>query len=166
MLLGGRTAEELVFIDPTTGASNDIEKATNLARRMVMEWGMSDKLGPLQYGKPDGEVFLGRDYSKSSDMSNEVAAAVDEEVRKLITAAHEEARQILTHHMDALERVADVLMEKETVDASDLAEIFHDVPKWEHTEKGSLRIRMPQNPPTRESMVAAQTGHSGEVEPS
>jgi cell division protease FtsH len=166
MLLGGRTAEELVFVDPTTGASNDIEKATNLARRMVMEWGMSDKLGPLQYGKPEGEVFLGRDYSRNSDMSDEVAAAVDEEVRRLITAAHEEARQILTTHMDALERLADVLMDKETVDANELSEIFHDVPKWEHTEAGSLRIRMPQPTPVRDSMVAARTRHSGEAEPS
>ncbi len=166
MLLGGRTAEEIVFIDPTTGASNDIEKATNLARRMVMEWGMSDKLGPLQYGKPEGEVFLGRDYSRSADMSDEVAAAVDEEVRRLITAAHEEARQILTTHLDALERLADVLMDKETVDAKDLAEIFHDVPKWEHTEKGSLRIRMPQQAHAPDTMVAAQTGRSTDAEPS
>ena len=65
MLLGGRTAEELMFTDPSTGASNDIEKATNLARQMVMEYGMSDRLGPLQYGKPDGEVFLGRDYTRA-----------------------------------------------------------------------------------------------------
>ena len=166
MLIGGRTAEELVFLDPTTGASNDIEKATNLAKRMVMEWGMSDKLGPLQYGKPEGEVFLGRDYARTSEMSDAVAAAVDEEVRGLIMAAHEEARQILTVHMDALERLADVLIDKETVDADDLAEIFHDVPKWEHTEAGSLRIQMPKNVPARETMVAAQTGHSGEAEPS
>jgi cell division protease FtsH len=99
-------------------------------------------------------------------MSEDVAAAVDEEVRRLITAAHEEARQILTTHMDALERLANVLMDKETVDAGDLAEIFHDVPKWEHTEKGSLRIRMPQPALTPDTMVAAQRGHGGESDPS
>ncbi len=166
MLLGGRTAEELVFLDPTTGASNDLEKATNLARRMVMEWGMSDKLGPLQYGKPEGEVFLGRDYSRPSEMSDEVAAAIDEEIRRLITAAHDEARQILTTHMDALNRLAGVLMDNETVDAAELAEIFYDVPKWEHTEKGSLRIRMPQGAPVREAgMVAASASPGKDADP-
>jgi len=159
MLLGGRTAEEIIFIDPTTGASNDIEKATNLARRMVMEWGMSEKLGPLQYGRPEAEVFLGRDYSRSSDLSDEVAAAIDEEIRFLITQAHNEAREILITHEQALHRLAEVLMDKETVDASELTEILHDVPKWEHTEVGSLRIQMPQGGSVRESgMVAARTG--------
>ncbi|MGH3650180.1 MAG: ATP-dependent zinc metalloprotease FtsH, partial [Acidimicrobiia bacterium] len=82
MLLGGRTAEELIFADPSTGAADDIEKATTLARRMVMEYGMSDELGPMQYGKPNGEVFLGRDYSRQQDYSDEVAAFIDAEVRK------------------------------------------------------------------------------------
>jgi len=143
MLLGGRTAEELIFIDPTTGASNDIEKATSIARKMVMEYGMSDKLGPLQYGKPDAEVFLGRDYSKNQDMSDEVAAAVDEEVRFLITQAHDEARAILATHEDALHRIADALLETETVDAKAVAELFYDVPKWEHAADGTIRLKAP-----------------------
>ena len=143
MLLGGRTAEELIFIDPTTGASNDIEKATSIARKMVMEYGMSDKLGPLQYGKPEAEVFLGRDYSKNQDLSDEVAAAVDEEVRFLITQAHDEARTILATHEDALHRIADALLEKETVDAKAVAEIFYDVPKWEHAGDGTIRLKAP-----------------------
>jgi cell division protease FtsH len=164
MLLGGRTAEEMIFIDPTTGASNDIEKATNLARRMVMEWGMSDRLGPLRYGTPEGEVFLGRDYSRSNDMSDEVASAVDEEIRKMITQAHEEARQILTTHAEALERLADVLMDKETVDANELKDIFYDVPKWEHTETGALRIRAPQAAPVREGLRASAR-HSDDPSP-
>ena len=155
MLLGGRTAEELRFTDPSTGASNDIEKATNLARQMVMEYGMSDRLGPLQYGKPDGEVFLGRDYTRGQDLSNEVAAAIDEEVRKLITQAHEEARQILTTHSDALDRIAEVLKEKETIDADEVADILHDVPKWEHTETGAIRIKAPDRSGLRESGFAA-----------
>ncbi len=142
--LGGRTAEELKFGDPSTGASNDIEKATNLARRMVMEFGMSDRLGPLRYGRPEGEVFLGRDYTRGNEMSDDVAAAIDEEVRKLITQAHEEAREILTTHMDALDRIAAELIEKETLDADEVAEIFSDVPKWEHTEAGAFRIRVPE----------------------
>ena len=98
MLLGGRTAEELIFSDPTSGAANDIEKATQIARRMVMEFGMSDKLGPMQYGRAASEVFLGRDYGRQQDYSDEVAAFIDEEVRTMINAAHEEARVILAAH--------------------------------------------------------------------
>jgi cell division protease FtsH len=161
MLLGGRTAEELIFIDPTTGASNDIEKATQLARRMVMEWGMSDRLGPLQYGRPEHEVFLGRDYSRPTDMSDEVAALVDEEIRHLITQAHDEAREILTTHREALERIAEVLIDKETVDAQDLAEIFYDVPKWEHDETGALRIKAP-SPAVRDGSLIASVRRSDE----
>ncbi len=159
MALGGRTAEEVIFSDPTTGAANDIEKATNLARRMVIEWGMSDRLGPLQYGKPEGEVFLGRDYTRSTEVSDDVASAIDEEIRKLITQAHEEARQIITTHRDALDRIADALIERETLDGDDVAEIFSDVPKWEHTGAGALRIRAPQGSPSlrQGARAASQT---------
>jgi cell division protease FtsH len=157
MLLGGRTAEELIFVDPSTGASNDIEKATNLARKMVMEYGMSDDLGPLKYGKQDGEVFLGRDYTRGQDLSNEVAAAVDNEIRKLITQAHDEARQILTTHEEALHRIAAVLVDRETIDADEVSEILHDVPKWEHTESGALRIKAPEAAGVGESGFAAAT---------
>jgi len=162
--LGGRTAEELKFHDPSTGASNDIEKATNLARRMVMEFGMSDRLGPLRYGRPEGEVFLGRDYTRGNEMSDDVAAAIDEEVRKLITQAHEEAREVLTTHMDALDRIAAELIEKETLDAAEVAEIFSDVPKWEHTETGAFRIRAPEARALVEGGRVAST-HSDEPAP-
>lgn len=141
--LGGRTAEEMIFGDPSTGASNDIEKATNLARRMVMEFGMSDRLGPMKYGDSGGEVFLGRDYSRQADYSDEVAAWIDEEVRALITAAHDEAREILDTHQDALHRLATQLVERETLGREEVAEIFHDVFKWEHVRGGPLRIRPP-----------------------
>jgi cell division protease FtsH len=154
--LGGRTAEEIIFGDPSTGASNDIDKATNLARRMVMEYGMSDKLGPLRYGKPEGEVFLGRDYSRPTDLSDEVAAAIDDEVRRLITQAHDEAREILNTHRDALDGIAAALLDKETLDAGEVAEVFANVPKWEHTETGALRIQRPQGVPVGEGRVAAQ----------
>jgi cell division protease FtsH len=157
MLLGGRTAEEIIYADPTTGASNDIEKATSIARRMVMEYGMSDKLGPMQYGKPAGEVFLGRDYARQQDYSDEVAAFIDEEVRKLISAAHEEARSILERHSDAMERMVEALIETETVDRDEVAELFKDVPKWEHDSMGSLRIKYPDNPvlPQEHEQIAA-----------
>ncbi|MEN8113824.1 MAG: cell division protein FtsH, partial [Actinomycetota bacterium] len=159
--LGGRTAEEIVFGDPSTGASNDIDKATSLARKMVMEYGMSDRLGPLKYGQPQGEVFLGRDYTKGQDLSNEVAAAIDDEVRKLITQAHEEAMQIIMTHRDALDRIADVLMERETIDADEVIEVFHDVPKWEHTDSGGLRIKGPAEADTSGGIAAAQTKGAG-----
>jgi cell division protease FtsH len=166
MLLGGRTAEELVFADPSTGAADDIEKATTIARRMVMEYGMSDELGPMQYGKPSGEVFLGRDYSRQQDYSDEVAAFIDAEVRKMITAAHEEARTILERHRDAMERMVEALLEKETVDRDEVARIFHDVPKWEHAYDGSLRIKYPDNPvlPQQREDVAAEVETKDEEE--
>jgi cell division protease FtsH len=157
MLLGGRTAEELIFVDPTTGASNDIEKATQLARRMVMEYGMSDKLGPLQYGKPEGEVFLGRDYTRNQDLSNEVAAAVDGEIRFLITQAHDEARKVLETHKDALHRVAKALIDRETLGADEIIEIFHDVPKWEHDDDGSFRLKAPDSVTSIQPAVAVRT---------
>ncbi len=144
MLMGGRAAEELIFVDPTTGASNDIEKATELARRMVMEYGMSDKLGPMKYGRSTGEVFLGRDYSQQQDYSDEVASFIDDEVRALIAQAHDEAHQILTTHIEALHRIANQLIDQETVGADEVAEIFHDVRKWEHAaDDVAVRIQAP-----------------------
>src|SRR5680860_1323412 len=89
-----------------------------------------DSLGPLKYGQTQGEVFLGRDYTRSQDISNELAAAIDDEVRKLITQAHEEATQIIMTHREALDRIAAELIEKETLDAPAVIEVFHDVPKW------------------------------------
>jgi cell division protease FtsH len=159
MLLGGRTAEEIVYGDPTTGASNDIEQATSLARKMVMEYGMSDALGPRRYGTPDAEVFLGRDYTRGQDYSDDVASRIDDEVRFLISQAHEEARSILTAHRDALERLVAELMEKETLDARELEKVLHDVPTWEHDLDGVGRIRSPHkspNPPS-DGIAAAST---------
>ncbi len=163
--LGGRTAEEQVFGDPSTGASNDIEKATDLARKMVMEYGMSDRLGPLRYGRPDSQVFLGRDYTRGQEMSDDVASAIDDEIRMLINQAHEEARSIITTHRDALDRIADVLLEKETIDGAEIAKIFSDVPKWEHTEVGALRIRLPEPAALAEGRVASST-QSDDPQPS
>jgi cell division protease FtsH len=159
--LGGRTAEEIVFGDPSTGASNDIDKATDIARKMVMEYGMSDRLGPMKYGQAAGEVFLGRDYSRQQDYSDEVASYIDSEVRKLISQAHDEAQQILTTHEVALHRIADELMEKETIDASAVAEIFFDVPKWEHASNGAMRIQMPELPASEEAVAAVHIAEQG-----
>ena len=158
MLLGGRAAEELIFADPTTGASNDIEKATEMARRMVMEYGMSDNLGPMKYGKGHGEVFLGRDYSSQQDYSDEVAAAIDDEVRALLNQAHDEANRILTTHIHALHRLAERLLEAETLQAEEIGEVFHDVDKWEMSEEGEERIQAPPvSAPASEQAAASQT---------
>ncbi|MEX1279739.1 MAG: ATP-dependent zinc metalloprotease FtsH [Acidimicrobiia bacterium] len=147
MLLGGRTAEEIIFGDPSTGASNDIDKATDLARKMVMQYGMSDRLGPMKYGQNEGEVFLGKDYATHKDYSDEVASRIDEEVREIIARGHDEAREILTTHVDALHALADALLERETLSASEVSEVLSDVPKWEHDPDGRARIRMPESRP-------------------
>ncbi|MEW6155481.1 MAG: ATP-dependent zinc metalloprotease FtsH [Actinomycetota bacterium] len=129
MLLGGRTAEELIFQDPTTGAQNDIEKATAIARAMVTEYGMSDEIGPQQLGQKSSEVFLGRDLGHQANYSDHVAARIDEEVRRLIDEAHDEAREILVAHRKTLDRLADALVEKETLDTPEVNAIMADVPK-------------------------------------
>ncbi|MEO7429519.1 MAG: ATP-dependent zinc metalloprotease FtsH [Acidimicrobiales bacterium] len=129
MLLGGRTAEELAFGEITTGASDDIERCTDIARGMVTQYGMSDLLGPQQLGKVKAEVFLGRDSGHEADYSPEVAGLVDSEVRRLIDTAHDRARAILTAHRSTLDVLAGKLVEKETLDDTDLAEIFGPIDK-------------------------------------
>jgi cell division protease FtsH len=127
MLLGGRTAEELIFQDPTTGAQNDIEKATQIARSMVTEYGMSDEIGPQQLGHKNGEVFLGRELNHQANYSDQVAARIDAEVRRLIDEAHDEARDVLDTNRAVLDRLADALIEKETLETEEVSEIFADV---------------------------------------
>jgi cell division protease FtsH len=129
MLLGGRTAEELIFHDPTTGAQNDIERASQIARSMVTEYGMSDLLGPQQLGHKNGEVFLGRDIGHQPNYSDEVAARIDEEVRKLIDEAHGEALSILTENRKVLDKLAKALVERETLDTPEVMEILGPVGK-------------------------------------
>jgi cell division protease FtsH len=130
MLLGGRTAEELIFEDPTTGAQNDIEKCSQIARAMVTEYGMSDVLGPQQLGQKQGEVFLGRDYGHTPNYSDEVAARIDAEVRVLIDDAHSEALAILQVHRAVLDRLAGALVDKETLDTPELAAIMGHLAPW------------------------------------
>ena len=130
-LLGGNVAERLIFGDTTTGASNDIEKATDLARRMVTEFGMSDKLGPLSFGKRDEMVFLGRSMGEQRDYSDEVAQTIDEEVRAIIDKAYERATEVLTTHRDKLTALAEKLVAEETVDAEGFEALFSDLPPKE-----------------------------------
>ncbi|WP_163513640.1 ATP-dependent zinc metalloprotease FtsH [Fodinicola acaciae] len=127
--LGGRAAEELVYHEPTTGASDDIQKATNMARAMVTEYGMSAKLGAVKYGQTDGEPFLGRTMGHEANYSDSVAAVIDQEVRSLIEMAHDEAWEILVEYRDVLDAMVLELMEKETLTKTDLERIAHRVVK-------------------------------------
>ena len=112
--MGGRAAEELVIQDVSTGAVGDIKQATDTARKMVMEWGMSDKLGPVYYGS-NQEVFLGRDYQSTHTYSEDVASKIDAEVSKLVDAAHKTAVKILTEHRDVMDKMVRLLIERETI---------------------------------------------------
>jgi cell division protease FtsH len=157
MLLGGRTAEELIFTDPTTGAQNDIERATKIARSMVTEYGMSDALGPMQFGQHHGEVFLGRDFASQPDYSDEVAAKIDGEVRSLIEWAHGTALDILTTHRTVLDELAQALLEKETLETGEVMAIFAPVPKWTHAGTngdGRHRPRPAAPPPSSPATLA------------
>ena len=144
-LLAGNVAERLIFADTTTGASNDIEKATNLARRMVTEFGMSDKLGPLSFGKRDEMVFLGRSMGEQRDYSDEVARTIDEEVRVIIDKAYERATEVLTLHRDKLVALAERLVADETVDAETFETFFTDLPPKQNTH-GAPTIVGPGQP--------------------
>jgi cell division protease FtsH len=140
-MLGGRAAEELVFSDPTTGAANDIEKATGVARAMVTQYGMTERIGPIKLGLDGSEPFLGRDMGHQRDYSEEVASIVDEEVRKMIEVAHEEAWEILVENRDILDNLVLALLEKETLQKNEVAEIFREVrrrpprPAWTGSTK-------------------------------
>ncbi|MFN7135644.1 MAG: ATP-dependent metallopeptidase FtsH/Yme1/Tma family protein, partial [Myxococcales bacterium] len=122
--LGGRIAEELVFNEMTSGASNDIEQATDMARRMVCEWGMSEKLGPLAFGKKEGEVFLGREMSRSPDYSHQTAVEIDAEVKRIVMEEYDRARNILVEQKQVLDRMAKALLEYETLDAEEITQII------------------------------------------
>ncbi|WP_433244669.1 ATP-dependent zinc metalloprotease FtsH [Actinomadura nitritigenes] len=132
MLLGGRTAEELVFHEPTTGAANDIEKASSIARNMVTEYGMSERLGARKFGTGQGEVFLGRDMGHERDYSEDIASAIDDEVRRYIEAAHDTAWEILMEYRDVLDDLVVNLMEKETLSKEQVLQIFAPIQKRPH----------------------------------
>ena len=140
--MGGRVAEEIVFEDPTTGASNDIEKATGIARKMVTQYGMSDRVGAVKLGSDNSEPFLGRDMAQARDYSEDMARIVDEEVRNLVSAAHAEAHEILEQYRAVLDHLVDELLEKETLNEKEIAEAFAPVvkrdprPVWHSQERG------------------------------
>ncbi len=126
ILLGGRVAEKIIFDETTTGSGNDIERATELARKMVCEWGMSDKLGPLSYGKKEEQIFLGREISQHKDYSESTAILIDKAVKRMITAANDKVMNLLTDHQAALKEMALALLDKETLDAFDINAILEN----------------------------------------
>ena len=152
-LLGGRVAEKIVLGDISTGASNDIERATGIARNMVMRYGFSEKLGPMVYGSDENEIFLGRDISQGRHYSDEVASDIDAEIRLFIDEAYEKAEKILTEHREKLDAVAAVLMEKEKVTGEQFAEIMSGKAPEETTEA-----------PVSESEAPAETPETSEKE--
>ncbi|HEY9308622.1 MAG TPA: ATP-dependent zinc metalloprotease FtsH [Microbacterium sp.] len=153
--MGGRVAEEIVFHDPTTGASNDIEKATNIARKMVTEYGMTGDIGPVKLGQSSGEVFMGRDMGHGREFSERIAERVDTQVRDLIEQAHNEAYEVINANRDVLDKLALELLEKETLDHLELAEIFKDVkrlpprPQWLSSEQRPPSTLPPIDVPQR-----------------
>jgi cell division protease FtsH len=157
-LLGGNVSERLVFGDTTTGSSNDIEKATDLARRMVTEFGMSDRLGPLSFGKRDELVFLGREIGEQRNYSDEIAKQIDEEVRAIIDRAYERASHVLETHRDRLEALAQKLIAEETVDSESFETIFSDLPPKEDLHGLPPRRHEPPAPTTAELLPKAKPG--------
>jgi cell division protease FtsH len=161
-MLAGRAAEELVFHDPTTGAANDIDKATSLARAMVTQFGMSERLGAIKLGEDNSEPFLGRDFGHTRNYSEEIAAAVDEEVNALLTNAHQEAFDILVENRDVLDNLVLALLERETLDKKEIAEVFATIhrrpnrPAW----TGSATRAPSQIPPVSTPKAAATSNGS------
>jgi cell division protease FtsH len=127
ILMGGRVAEEIVLNEKTTGAANDIERATSIARRMVCEWGMSERLGPLTFGKREEHIFLGREIARHQDYSEQTAIEIDREVRSIVENCYEQTKAILTEHLDILHAIAQELLEKETLQKKDIDRIIESI---------------------------------------
>ena len=164
--MGGRVAEELVFHDPTTGAANDIEKATALARKMVTQFGMSERIGARKLGQQSGEVFLGRDMGHERDYSEDVAGLVDSEVRRFIEQAHDEAWEILVEHRAVLDDLVLALLERETLNQAEVSEVFAAVvkrperPVWLSSERRGISEIPPVLTPTEQAGIGSDNGRS------
>src|ERR687891_59012 len=152
MLLGGRVAEEIVFNEPTTGAQDDIQRCTRIAKQMVMQFGMS-RLGPLALGETEGQPFLGRDFGHVKDYSDDVASKIDAEVRRLVEEAHDEAREICSKYRDKLDLMVEKLLEKESIEKEEVAEILAEVAK-----------QTPENPVERARLRREREREQGESE--
>ena len=126
VLLGGRASEEMALGQITTGAGNDLERATELARKMVCEWGMSDKLGPLTFGKKEEQIFLGREIAQHRDYSERTAVEIDEEVKRMVIESHERAKKLLKDNFKALTAIAEALLDKETLTGNEIDTVIKE----------------------------------------
>jgi len=124
VLMGGRAAEELIFNTTTTGAGNDLARATDTARKMVCEWGMSEKMGPLNFGRNDEMVFLGRDFAQHKEYSEQTALEIDSEIKRIVMENYDRAKKIVLSNLDKLKVLAEALLERETLDAADIDVLF------------------------------------------
>ncbi|MER7797340.1 ATP-dependent zinc metalloprotease FtsH [Microbacterium sp. NPDC096154] len=169
--MGGRVAEEIVFHDPTTGASNDIEKATGIARKMVTEYGMTTDVGPVKLASSSGEVFMGRDMGHGRDYSERIAERIDQQVRELIEQAHNEAYEVINANRDVLDKLALALLEHETLDHTQLEEIFKDVrklpprPQWLSSSERPVSQLPPVQVPRRVQPSGIAASASAEQSP-
>ncbi len=149
VLLGGRAAEEIVFGERTSGAGNDLERVTEISRRMVCEWGMSEKVGPITFGKGDEQVFLGKEISKQKDYSEVTAIEIDNEIKQIVTGNYEKAKKLLEDNIDLLHKLAELLLDKEVIDGKELDELIksnksENYPSpWENpiSPEGSMAFR-------------------------
>jgi cell division protease FtsH len=155
--LGGRAAEKLIFRELTTGAGNDIERATEIARKMVCEWGMSDKLGPLAYGQKEEEIFLGKQITRQKNYSEDTAIAIDEEIKKVVTTCVKRAEKILTDNIDTLHRLAAALLEREILEAAEIDTVIRgeELPPVSDRDNGQ-----PEPPPAAKKKGTAQPAAS------
>jgi cell division protease FtsH len=147
MTLGGRAAEEIVFGEITTGASNDLEKVTATAKQMVMRFGMSEKLGPRVFGHEHGQPFLGREFSTEPDYSNEIAREIDDEVRRIVESAHQRARDILTEHQHDLEKISEILVKRETIEKEEFLALLDGKSEEEVFGVEEAKPELPAPPP-------------------
>ncbi len=155
VLMGGRAAEEIFLNQRTTGAGNDIERATDMARKMVCEWGMSERLGPLTFGKKEEQIFLGREIAQHRDYSEETAQEIDKEVRQIVETAYGTARRLLEENRDGMVRIAEALLEREVLDAEEIAALV----------RGEALPTPPAEPPSQEQPTGAKAAPPAEATP-
>ena len=166
MTLGGRAAEEVVFGEITTGAANDLEKATATAKQMIMRYGMSEELGPRTLGHDQSMPFLGREFQQQADYSEEIAKQIDDEIRRIIEEAHQRAKDLLTEKRETLDRISKILIVRETIDASEFQALVDGLPEdevfRERDEKEAARRQGPPpeagEAPARQAAARAQAG--------
>jgi cell division protease FtsH len=158
MTLGGRAAEEIIFSEITTGASNDLEKVTETAKQMVMRFGMSERLGPRVFGHDRSQPFLGREFSSEPDYSDEIAREIDDEIRRIVEEAHQTAKDILVERRGALDTISKILLERETIDAEQFAKLLDGAPADEVFGDEEEETRVPDEPEAEAEKSASREG--------